>query len=150
MKRAAIITAAASAVVIVGLGALAVPAIAATWTAAAPIVETAAEALSTPTATATADPAPVAATDAEEPSGRPSSDTCDRYTDHGVNEYASGAVVDTKGDLVLTYEVADGDTLIGVMERFCTPSSASIFYANDLQNDPGSFSPGEVIVIRPY
>ncbi|TQK20460.1 hypothetical protein FBY40_2993 [Microbacterium sp. SLBN-154] len=77
--------------------------------------------------------------------------SCSRYADYGVNDYAEGEPVDVLGDgTVKTYRVAEGDTTIGIMERFCTPSSATIFYANDMHLRGYGLTPGEVINIRQY
>jgi hypothetical protein len=163
MNREAKIVYSLSAAVVVGLGLLAAPAIAGIADEASAVAANHAPA-------STEAPLPVKPTLTEEPAAepaslhadsvernpddwlnRPKSTLCNRYTDHGINDYATGDVVETKGDLVMFYQVAEGDTLIGIMERFCTPSSAHIFYANNMQyDDTWWLDPGEVITIRPY
>ncbi|ANG84596.1 hypothetical protein [Microbacterium aurantiacum] len=78
--------------------------------------------------------------------------SCERYTDHGESVFASGEILDTVGDQVLTYRVVEGDTLIGVMERFCTPSPAhmSAVVDGDTYSAAAHFHPGAVLSLRDY
>lgn len=74
---------------------------------------------------------------ARQADSRPEAQTSDcswRRVDHGPNEYAEGTPVLSSNGFIRAYEVAEGDTLTGIAERFCAPSSAAIFYANDMQS----------------
>lgn len=151
MSRAAkIITGAAATVVVAGLVALAAPAVVGTVRAATEGANHLARTLEdAPSAEEEGEPVAVSSDDRSgDWLNRPKSRlSCERYTDHGPNEYAEGTVVEMKGEWVMTYRVAEGDTYIGIMERFCTPSSAHISYAN---KGIGVLSPGQLMRIREY
>lgn len=78
--------------------------------------------------------------------------SCERYTDHGESVFASGEILETVGNQVLTYRVVEGDTLIGVMERFCTPSTAhmSAVVNGETYSAAAHFHPGVVLSLRNY
>ena len=132
MKRAALVAAAASVAVIVGLGVLAIPAVVATWTAAAPIVQTAAKAVAAsppePTGGAAAQEPNVPQDDVDPQAVRAKEVGCDGFPklgwetvsprpDKGPREYANGTVTFGADGGVATYTVAPGDSGQAIGER---------------------------------
>lgn len=70
--------------------------------------------------------------------------------DHGANDYASGTAIFDEAGKITSYEVAAGDTLIGISERFCM-ADAHLFYANDMHvSGQGSqLAVGQVLILDP-
>lgn len=164
MNRAQKFTVSVSAIAAVGLGALALPMIGQIGQTVSSTVAGVDKMFSPATpGVAEADAAAAAAetvsssTDVERNENdwlnRPKSHlSCERYTDHGESVFASGEILDTVGDQVLTYRVVEGDTLIGVMERFCTPSPAhlSVVVDGETYSAAAHFHPGVVLSVRHY
>lgn len=77
----------------------------------------------------------------------PSARLAGELTDMGANEYASGEVGYTADGLIETYTVASGDSLIAIGERFCV-DYVTVGAYNDRFGSK-VIQPGDVLVLRP-
>ena len=155
MNRAQKITVTVSAVVAVALGAVALPVIAQIGQT---VSSTAAgvDKMFSPDApgVARADVATAEVVSSSTDVERNEDDWLNRPKSHLSCEsvLASGEILETVGNQVLTYRVVEGDTLIGIMERFCTPSTAhmSAVVNGETYSAAAHFHPGVVLSLRNY
>ena len=170
MNRASKIIVAASAAVIAGLVALAVPAIAALPDTLAPDPAATAETAPAPKHQLAA--APVSSSgpalqtinghtfSAEGPgncttnaaihpygTADPRAKLLGELTDMGETEFASGDVRFTPDGLIDSYTVVPGDSLIGIGERFCIDYVTVGAYNDRLGSN--AIQPGDTLVLRP-
>ncbi len=171
MNLAAKITWGLSALTVVGLAALAAPAVASTVQAVTPVVETAAAAAAAPDPEPKTDPVGEKMIDElgdgyiyvgngtaipkNSPAGCENPAWIHEYpmgaslygelVDRGARELAGGTVgLDEEGRIV-TYTVAPGDALFAIGDRFCIANALNIATLNHTR----TIQPGEVLLLHP-